>query len=132
MADDWTPEEKAAMAIRDHARAEYMKDWGARLDGYARGLLAGLPLGWGESMEEWGAAQVLLTEAGIPVHHRHGWETLDSRIARWVVPALRRMQRIAQAHSKNKAAGGMTSGDCDECGWSWPCPTYRWATGEGD
>ena len=41
-------------------------------------------------------------------------------------------KRIAEAHSKSKAPGGMTSGDCDECGWSWPCPTYRWASGEGD
>lgn len=39
-----------------------------------------------------------------------------------------RLSRIAEAHSKNLTAGGMTSGDCDECGWSWPCPTYVWAT----
>lgn len=43
-----------------------------------------------------------------------------------------RLQRIAEAHSKNQAAGGMTSGECDECGWAWPCPTYTWATTDRD
>jgi len=129
---DWTPEQKAAMAIRDNARAESVKDFSTRLDSYHQHLLASLPMGWGEAIEEWGTAQLLLTNADVPVHENQGWRDLDSRIARWVVPALRRMQRIAEAHGKNQAAGGMTSGDCDECGWSWPCPTYRWASGEGD
>lgn len=41
---------------------------------------------------------------------------------------LDRLLRIAQAHSKDQAPGGMTSGDCAECGWTWPCPTHIWAT----
>ena len=43
-----------------------------------------------------------------------------------------RLTRIADAHSKNSTAGGMTSGDCDECGWIHPCPTYVWATTDRD
>lgn len=39
-----------------------------------------------------------------------------------------RLARIAEAHSKDAAAGGTTSGDCTECGHPWPCPTYTWAT----
>lgn len=42
-----------------------------------------------------------------------------------------RLAKIAEMHSQEMAAGGMTSGDCNECGWSWPCPTYRWATEPG-
>lgn len=41
-----------------------------------------------------------------------------------------RLARIAEAHSKNVTAGGMTSGDCNECGHSHPCPTYVWATSD--
>ena len=41
-----------------------------------------------------------------------------------------RLSRIAEAHSKNQLAGGGTTGDCDECGYHWPCPTYVWATGD--
>lgn len=39
-----------------------------------------------------------------------------------------RLNKIAEMHSKQVGAGGTTSGDCNECGWSWPCPTYRWAS----
>lgn len=41
-----------------------------------------------------------------------------------------RLEVIAEAHSKHVASGGMTSGLCNECGNSWPCPTYAWATTE--
>lgn len=52
----------------------------------------------------------------------------------WIDPSSggMRLARIAEGHSKNLTAGGMTSGDCNECGWSWPCPTYVWATTERD
>jgi len=46
--------------------------------------------------------------------------------------AEERLSRIAQAHSKNELAGGGTTGDCDECGYHWPCPTYVWATSDRD
>jgi hypothetical protein len=39
-----------------------------------------------------------------------------------------RLARIAETHSKQIDAHGGTWGDCNECGWTWPCPTYRWAT----
>lgn len=43
-----------------------------------------------------------------------------------------RLARIAEAHSKNQAPGGLTSGGCDECGHHWPCPTYMWAATDRD
>lgn len=43
-----------------------------------------------------------------------------------------RLARIAEAHSKHEGAGGLTSGDCNECGYRWPCPTYTWATTDRD
>ncbi|MCX5253579.1 hypothetical protein OOK27_05250 [Streptomyces canus] len=39
-----------------------------------------------------------------------------------------RLSRIAEAHSKHVGSGGLTDGDCNECGHRWPCPTYVWAT----
>lgn len=39
-----------------------------------------------------------------------------------------RLARIAGAHRKHVTEGGMTSGDCVECGETWPCPTFTWAT----
>lgn len=43
-----------------------------------------------------------------------------------------RLARIAEAHAKYVAFGGLTSGECRECGESWPCPTYAWATTDRD
>jgi hypothetical protein len=60
--------------------------------------------------------------------HGHGGSTrivlLDSPEAR--------LGRIAEAHSKHEGGGGLTSGDCNECGYHWPCPTYTWATTDRD
>lgn len=42
--------------------------------------------------------------------------------------ALGRLARIAEAHQKCVDEHGGTDGDCNECGWTWPCPTYVWAT----
>ncbi|MEU0940380.1 hypothetical protein [Embleya sp. NPDC005971] len=42
------------------------------------------------------------------------------------------LARIAGAHHKEVTAGGTTSGDCTECGWTWPCPTHTWATTKRD
>lgn len=39
-----------------------------------------------------------------------------------------RLSRIAAAHHKEVLDGGLTSGECAECGHGWPCPTYVWAT----
>lgn len=46
-------------------------------------------------------------------------------------PAMQ-LARIAEMHTKHVTAGGMTSGDCDECWLIWPCPTYVWATTDRD
>lgn len=35
-----------------------------------------------------------------------------------------RLARIAEAHGQEVREVGLTSGDCVECGWPWPCPTY--------
>lgn len=46
-----------------------------------------------------------------------------------------RLARIAEAHSKDTADGGLTSGCCSECRQPWGasgCPTYVWATTERD
>lgn len=43
-----------------------------------------------------------------------------------------RLAKIAEFHCKNVDAAGGTDGDCNECGWLWPCPTHQWATAEHD
>lgn len=43
-----------------------------------------------------------------------------------------RLGRIAESHSKNVDEAGGSWGDCTECGWIWPCPTYAWATEDRD
>lgn len=51
----------------------------------------------------------------------------------WAVARLEtRLACIAEGHSKNSAAGGMTSGYCNDCEQRWPCPTYVWATSDRD
>ncbi|MFE7972977.1 hypothetical protein [Streptomyces shenzhenensis] len=65
--------------------------------------------------------------ASIKAVHGHGGATrivLDD-------PA-HRLARIAEAHSKNVMDGGLTDGDCTECGHPHPCPTYVWATTDRD
>jgi hypothetical protein len=56
--------------------------------------------------------------------HGHGGAT---RIVLADDPATR-LARIADAHSKHTAGGGLTDGDCNECGYPHPCPTYTWST----
>lgn len=43
-----------------------------------------------------------------------------------------RLGQIAEAHCKDVGELGLTSGMCMECGYSWPCPTYVWASTERD
>lgn len=38
-----------------------------------------------------------------------------------------RLARIAGAHHKHVDAHGGTTGECVECGETWPCPTWTWA-----
>lgn len=56
----------------------------------------------------------------------------DTWAATGTVGPKARLARIAQAHSKNQAGGGLTSGDCTECGHPHPCPTWTWATTDRD
>jgi hypothetical protein len=46
--------------------------------------------------------------------------------------AEERLGEIANAHVKWVGDGGLTNGDCIECGHAWPCPTYVWATTDRD
>lgn len=59
---------------------------------------------------------------GIHCHHGTTLEPLDDP----------RLARIAEAHSKDAGEGGLTNGDCNECGHPHPCPTYIWATTDRD
>jgi hypothetical protein len=65
--------------------------------------------------------------ASVKAVHGHGGAT---RIV--LDRTADRLGRIAEAHCKHLTTGGMTSGDCAECGWTWPCPTYTWATSDRD
>jgi hypothetical protein len=42
------------------------------------------------------------------------------------------LAKIAEAHHKTVYMNGLTDGYCHECGWAFPCPTYRWATEHHD
>lgn len=50
----------------------------------------------------------------------------------WPADLSDRLARIAGAHAKDIGEAGLTSGCCSECGYSWPCPTYVWATEDRD
>ncbi|MFE6815972.1 hypothetical protein [Streptomyces sp. NPDC057677] len=55
------------------------------------------------------------------------------RYDRWAVAGpTARLARIAEAHRQETGPGGLTSGDCNECGERSPCPTYVWATTSRD
>ncbi|HEX5522700.1 MAG TPA: hypothetical protein VFX53_04580 [Pedococcus sp.] len=49
-----------------------------------------------------------------------------------VAPFAIRLARIAEAHHMSIDRDGGTYGDCNECGWAHPCPTYVWATTDRD
>lgn len=57
----------------------------------------------------------------------------DERKPRVALPVTweERLNKIAEMHCKHVDEHGGTTGDCNECGWPWPCPTYRWATEGG-
>ncbi|MFD9630111.1 hypothetical protein [Streptomyces violascens] len=61
------------------------------------------------------------------VHGHHG----ATRIVLADDPAAR-LARIAEAHTVHEGGGGLTSGDCNECGWAWPCPTRIWSSTDRD
>lgn len=43
-----------------------------------------------------------------------------------------RLDRIAEAHTKQVDRHGGTWGVCCECDHKWPCPTNVWATTDRD
>lgn len=124
--EEWKPR-------RDRAVQRANAAWTLLLSPEHAALLESLPMGWGEAIEQWGTCQILLTDAGVPpgLGAQAGGD-LDTRVAKYAVPALIAIDRIAEAHRKNVDEHGGTSGDCNECGWSWPCPTYVWATSDRD
>ncbi|RKN56746.1 hypothetical protein D7231_34615 [Streptomyces klenkii] len=79
-----------------------------------QGALAGMQSGITEQ-----AADLVL--AALDRYDAWAAERLETRLA-----------RIAEAHSKDAANGGLTSGACNECGQPHPCPTYVWATASRD
>lgn len=48
------------------------------------------------------------------------------------VSAEDRLARIAESHRPLTGIAGFVDGDCRECGWRHPCPTYVWATTDRD
>lgn len=121
------------MRVRDAAIKRGADAYNARLPEADRALMASLPHWWGECIDQWSTAQLMLTEAGIdPGRGAQSGGDLDTRIAKHVLPKLTALDRIAEAHHKHVDQHGGTSGDCNECGWTWPCPTYTWATSDRD
>lgn len=132
--DDWD-----RIMVAEHVRADAEKRaqprWvdRVRADPEMLALLASLPIGWAETLEEWQVCQQLLDDLGIdPGRGAQMGSNLDSRVARWVNPAFARLGRIAEAHCKQIDEHGGTDGMCSECNWHWPCPTYVWATTDRD
>jgi hypothetical protein len=68
-------------------------------------------------------------DSGTSLERSLRWEVDRFRLER--NEARDRLERIAQAHTKSLAAGGMTDGTCTECGEADPCPTRVWATTKG-
>ncbi|MFF8840529.1 hypothetical protein [Streptomyces sp. NPDC015130] len=56
----------------------------------------------------------------------------DDWAAKGAVGPSARLARIAQAHTQDTTSGGLTTGNCVECGHPSPCPTYTWATTDRD
>ncbi|MHA4776038.1 hypothetical protein L1085_016200 [Streptomyces sp. MSC1_001] len=58
--------------------------------------------------------------------------TDEARVPATAGRPTERLSRIAQAHSQDTGPGGLTSGNCVECGERSPCPTYVWSTTDRD
>lgn len=58
---------------------------------------------------------------------KDAWQAHD-RVANERAILRGHLSRIAEAHHKNVDEHGGTYGECNECSWTWPCPTYVWAT----
>lgn len=88
------------------------------------------PTGLVESVSNIGLINADLHAAGLRVSAGGGAEEADH--VRTLLVMRRRMAEIARKHSKSVDAHGGTTGECNECGWHWPCPTYDWARETSD
>lgn len=73
-------------------------------------------------------AEVPLIEAGA----KEGDRFILMPAEKHARSAADRLDKIASMHAKYTDAHGGTYGECTECGYRWPCPTYVWATQERD
>ena len=92
-------------------------------------------VGWLEIAQEVENVQQLMDHLGIPDGLPQGKGDADWRVAEVVLrlsDATERLSRIALNHQRETADGGMVGDFCVECNWRWPCPTYRFANGDGD
>jgi hypothetical protein len=77
----------------------------------------------GEWMCQWKVIDDMLRAAGYVSHPGGGPENDD--LVRDLIHRAMRTDKIAEMHRKNVDQHGGTWGDCNECGWAWPCPTYE-------
>lgn len=116
----------AQLATKPHPLLNIWDDFAAQLD---EG-----PIEWTrEVFQEARTAHHLLDLAGIPAVQGYASD-LDAR----VYIAIQRIQqldarlaRIASWHRRVTSPGGVTHDECSECGWTWPCPTWRQAEPRG-
>lgn len=83
-----------------------------------------------ELLHQWKVIDDMLRAAGYEAHPGGGPE--DDDLVRDVLARAARADKIVEMHHKQVDAHGGTTGDCNECGWSWPCPTYEWARADSD
>lgn len=110
----------AQLATKPHPLLNIWDDFAAQLD---EG-----PIEWTrEIFQEARTAHHLLDLAGIPAVQGYASD-LDARvhIALCMLSELEtRLARIASWHRRVTSPGGVTHDECSECGWQWPCPTWR-------
>jgi hypothetical protein len=81
------------------------------------------------------AAHHLLDVAGVallPHQDEKGATELDARLLRVLLAAMdlqARLGQLAAWHCREARPGGKVGLYCDECGNTWPCDTYKLATG---
>ncbi len=79
----------------------------------------------GEVTQQWKVIDDMLRAAGYVSNPGGGPENDD--LVRDLIHRAARADKIVGMHQKHVGPGGLTSGDCTECGYAWPCPTYEWA-----
>lgn len=90
-----------------------------------------LPTGVGEILTEALVCQHLLDMAGVPYEKGYRGD-VDARTYLLVMEVFRlreRMGRLVTWHSRESGPSGTVGDFCNECGHTWPCDSYRMATG---